>query len=481
MSELDLHLAYVPASLNVPCVRCGAPIKHDVVAIGARPPPLPTHLWAHWTCTTYNERRNMVAVVAMPGYYELNEDHQRQLVEDVDVARFESPCGRQTSPNSCTVARNGPFTPLSGDLLGAMYYMSMYDTYTAGGAPASTSQDIHVAAPPSVQPRTIPASSPEYLERTSAELSTSGPVTPRQGRCIDRAPWRYSKPVTSPNNPFMPYERQAAVPLHSGVQPVSPVTVDSHLHHVVSPQQPGLANLSADDSVLQSGALARCLEMEQTTLTPGDVAREFWRAVAESVKMMFVNALTGARSTIAPTLGAGGVLQRVAGRDCSAVICALIWATKQRMHGPLVSGITLILVPKHALMPWKACLAKYPGLRVYVNAKRIPGVHELPVTDVVVTTFAALKSCESVTWERLVIDEGDFLLDQKALYYSAVQRLKARSRWMLPARPLDVRNEMQLRSLCAALHLFGSLSEDFQTNGRLLATHRSAIVDKIVV
>ncbi len=109
------------------------------------------------------------------------------------------------------------------------------------------------------------------------------------------------------------------------------------------------------------------------------------------------------------------------------------------------SGPTLVICPLSVLGNWQREAARFaPSLQVRVlhGAQRpVPG--ELVTADVVLTTYATatrdVEPLAKIDWDRVVLDEAQYVKNSSGLTARAVRRLPARSRIALTGTPVENR------------------------------------------
>ncbi|KAK6380459.1 hypothetical protein LTS17_005649 [Exophiala oligosperma] len=192
----------------------------------------------------------------------------------------------------------------------------------------------------------------------------------------------------------------------------------------------------------------------------------------------YTNIATNFTFSKAPELASGGILADDMGLGKTIQIISLLMADPHRNGQP-----TLIIAPLGVMSNWshQASLhvrKKYtPRILTYHGAENKDlSREELQKYDLVITTYQtmtqelfpnrssepiktpAAKGLFSITWRRLVLDEGHQIRNPKTKMALAASKLDARSRWVLTGTPI-VNNLKDLYSHVKFLRLSGGLAE----------------------
>ena len=143
----------------------------------------------------------------------------------------------------------------------------------------------------------------------------------------------------------------------------------------------------------------------------------------------------------------GGCLADDMGLGKTAQVIALVLT---RLEAGADRGATLVVCPASVLPNWERELARFaPSLRVVRHhgpsrAKRADALARLaPPGTVVLTTYATLRSSQkvlqSVSWERVVLDEAQNIKNPSAAQSKAARGLPARHRFALTGTPVENR------------------------------------------
>ncbi|KIW97302.1 uncharacterized protein Z519_02694 [Cladophialophora bantiana CBS 173.52] len=201
----------------------------------------------------------------------------------------------------------------------------------------------------------------------------------------------------------------------------------------------------------------------------------------------YTNIATNFSLSEAPDLASGGLLADDMGLGKTIQIISLIMADPHKNEDP-----TLIVAPLSVMSNWSTQAAvhvknKYaPRILTYHgagNKELSPG--QLKEYDIVITTYqtmtqelfpygktAALptpasKGLFSVTWRRIILDEGHQIRNPKSKMSQAACTLQAKSRWILTGTPI-VNSLKDLYSHVKFLRLSGGLTEFEVFNSTLI-------------
>ncbi|RMZ83673.1 hypothetical protein DV738_g1016, partial [Chaetothyriales sp. CBS 135597] len=193
---------------------------------------------------------------------------------------------------------------------------------------------------------------------------------------------------------------------------------------------------------------------------------------------LYTNIATSFSITKAPDLASGGILADDMGLGKTLQMISLIMADPHKTKSP-----TLILCPLSVMSNWSGQAAhhihKNHAARVLTyhgqdNKKLSPA--EFEGYDIVITTYQTMAyelfergkdkpvsvptraGLFSITWRRIVLDEGHNIRNPKAKMSIAASTLMAESRWVLTGTPI-VNNLKDLYSHVRFLRLTGGMSE----------------------
>jgi SWI/SNF-related matrix-associated actin-dependent regulator of chromatin subfamily A3 len=205
-----------------------------------------------------------------------------------------------------------------------------------------------------------------------------------------------------------------------------------------------------------------------------DDAVQLWKAS----QGVYTNVATNFSVTKAPQLASGGILGDDMGLGKTIQIISLIMADPHKCKQP-----TLIVAPLSVMSNWTAQAALHVKTRY---APRIFTYHgqenkglspaQFEEYDIVITTYQTMsqelfpyghkealkvpsnKGLFSITWRRIVLDEGHQIRNLKAKMTIAACSLRASSRWVLTGTPI-VNSLKDLYSHVRFLGMSGGLSE----------------------
>ncbi|KAF1929812.1 uncharacterized protein M421DRAFT_419589 [Didymella exigua CBS 183.55] len=192
----------------------------------------------------------------------------------------------------------------------------------------------------------------------------------------------------------------------------------------------------------------------------------------------FTNVATN-YSVTNPKLASGGILADDMGLGKTIQVISLIMADKEL--GRRASGVadaTLILAPVSVMSNWTTQMKRHIKPEHALRTMFWHGTRKEPITpkqienyDVVISTYESVsadwysqKSSAlpkksgpfSITWRRIVLDEGHNIRNPKAKKTIAVSNLLAQSRWSLTGTPI-INNLKDLYSQVRFLRLSGGL------------------------
>ncbi|KIW20513.1 hypothetical protein PV08_01088 [Exophiala spinifera] len=318
-------------------------------------------------------------------------------------------------------------------------------------------------------------------ERKSREKAAAAMV--RKGNAVYdlQGPNRYSNFIPPNSAASQPPERMDQ--LLNGTSTFNPRDVEDMLHRI-----------GAGEDVLEKLPMAEQPKQLATRLLPyqlqglqwmldhefpelpqrsGDVV-QMWKKKGK----LYTNIATNFSFSQAPPLASGGILADDMGLGKTIQIISLVMADPHKDGQP-----TLIISPLSVMSNWshQASLhvrKKYtPRVLTYHGAEnKNLSREELQKYDLVVTTYQtmtqelfpnrssepirtpAAKGLFSMTWRRLVLDEGHQIRNPKAKMSLAASKLDAKSRWVLTGTPI-VNNLKDLYSHVKFLRLSGGLAE----------------------
>ncbi|KEF60565.1 uncharacterized protein A1O9_02126 [Exophiala aquamarina CBS 119918] len=216
------------------------------------------------------------------------------------------------------------------------------------------------------------------------------------------------------------------------------------------------------------------LDHESPKLPEADDVVQLWKKVGN----VYTNIATNFSITKAPQLARGGLLADDMGLGKTIQIISLIMADPNKDGSP-----TLIICPMSVMSNWKHQAAlhvrKQYAPRVFVyhgGANRNLRPKELKEYDIVITTYQTMTQelfpygiseprrtpskdgLFSITWRRIVLDEGHQIRNPKAKMSQAACTLQAQSRWILTGTPI-VNSLKDLFSHIKFLRLSGGVAE----------------------
>ena len=204
---------------------------------------------------------------------------------------------------------------------------------------------------------------------------------------------------------------------------------------------------------------------------------QLWKRSQDQGSKLFTNIATNfSVKGVDPTLASGGILADDMGLGKTIEIIALILSDIQTSETP-----TLIVAPLGLMSNWSGQIFQHvhsdKPLRVLTyhgNNKKSMSPAEFAEYDVVITTYGSLQSeyypCGtktppslptskglfSLTWRRVILDEGHSIRNPQTKSSLAASGLLAKSRWVLTGTPI-VNSLKDLYSLVRFLRLSGGL------------------------
>jgi SWI/SNF-related matrix-associated actin-dependent regulator of chromatin subfamily A3 len=180
-----------------------------------------------------------------------------------------------------------------------------------------------------------------------------------------------------------------------------------------------------------------------------------------------------------PKLASGGILADDMGLGKTIQVISLIMADKAlNCRAPGVADATLILAPVSVMSNWSTQMKRHIKPEHALRIMFWHGTRKEPITpkqienyDVVISTYESISSDWyshknttllrksgpfSITWRRVILDEGHHIRNPKAKKTIAVSNLLAQSRWSLTGTPI-VNNLKDLYSQVRFLRLSGGL------------------------
>lgn len=161
---------------------------------------------------------------------------------------------------------------------------------------------------------------------------------------------------------------------------------------------------------------------------------------------MYCNLASGFVTQSPPELCSGGILADDMGLGKTLQIISLIL-----VGGP---GSTLIVAPVGVMSNWKQQIERHvksdqaPSVLIYHGDRKMHA-KELMQYDVVITSYGRLAReldpkvqrallDQSVTWRRVVLDEGHTIRNARTKIALAACEIQAKSRWVLSGTPMYV-------------------------------------------
>ncbi|KAK5459678.1 hypothetical protein LTS15_003807 [Exophiala xenobiotica] len=317
-------------------------------------------------------------------------------------------------------------------------------------------------------------------ERKAREKAAAAMVQKGNAVFDHEGPNRYSNLNPYSENPTQP--RESMDQLLSGTSTFNPRDVqdvvskigagEDVLEKLPMVEQP--KELATNLLPYQRQGLQWLLDHESPNLPKGDDVVQMWKKNGK----LYSNIVTNFSFTKAPDLASGGILADDMGLGKTIQMIALIMADPHKDGQP-----TLIIAPLSVMSNWSHQAShhvkkKYlPRILTYHGREsKDMSPDELQNYDIVITTYQtmtqelfpsgaskpektpAAKGLFSVTWRRIVLDEGHQIRNPKAKMSLAACALEAKSRWVLTGTPI-VNNLKDLFSHVKFLRLSGGLSE----------------------
>ena len=180
-----------------------------------------------------------------------------------------------------------------------------------------------------------------------------------------------------------------------------------------------------------------------------------------------------------PKLASGGILADDMGLGKTIQVISLIMADKAlNRRAPDAADATLILAPVSVMSNWSTQMKRHIKPEHALRIMFWHGTRKEPITpkqienyDVVISTYESISSDWysqksttlprksgpfSITWRRVILDEGHHIRNPKAKKTIAVSNLLAQSRWSLTGTPI-VNSLKDLYSQVRFLRLSGGL------------------------
>ncbi|KIV91642.1 hypothetical protein PV10_06158 [Exophiala mesophila] len=224
----------------------------------------------------------------------------------------------------------------------------------------------------------------------------------------------------------------------------------------------------------QRQGLQWMLDHESPRPPTGDNVVQMWKKVGT----YYTNIATNFSVSKPPEFASGGLLADDMGLGKTIQIISLIMADPNKDGCP-----TLIISPLSVMSNWSQQAASHtkkkyaPRVLTYHGpGNRGQSAKELKGYDIVITTYQTMtqelfqygkstpektptkKGLFSLTWRRLVLDEGHQIRNPKAKMSQAASTLAAKSRWILTGTPI-VNNLKDLYSHVKFLRISGGLTE----------------------
>ncbi|RDI87292.1 hypothetical protein Vi05172_g2935 [Venturia inaequalis] len=207
---------------------------------------------------------------------------------------------------------------------------------------------------------------------------------------------------------------------------------------------------------------------------------QLWRRYDRDPNMLTNVASNFSVQSATLKLASGGILADDMGLGKTIQMISLIMADRESSHQKQgVSGASLILAPLSVMSNWSQQIERHVkpehALRVltYHGAKREKlDLKTISNYDVVITTYETMMSeffastrpvprasgLFSITWRRLILDEGHQIRNPRTKKAVAACSLPAQSRWVLTGTPI-VNTLKDLFSLVKFLGLSGGLDK----------------------
>ncbi|KZW02227.1 hypothetical protein EXIGLDRAFT_735704 [Exidia glandulosa HHB12029] len=197
-----------------------------------------------------------------------------------------------------------------------------------------------------------------------------------------------------------------------------------------------------------------CKRRNAIEMQVGEITRDMWRGRSANGQIRYRNLVTGATRDDLPQLSRGAIVQPQVGVNNTVVMCEFLASEMAP------ADLALIVAPPTSREKWKTCSAAHPKLVPAVDPALKTGPNALGGINVViigsddlVPALAGRSAIGTLSWAYLIVDGGDFLADpRQGMNVNAVTRLKAASRWALPAETMRL-TKTSVPAICAALKL----------------------------
>jgi SWI/SNF-related matrix-associated actin-dependent regulator of chromatin subfamily A3 len=241
----------------------------------------------------------------------------------------------------------------------------------------------------------------------------------------------------------------------------------------------------------QRQGLAWMLEKESPILPASDDSKQsiqLWKR-SDKKSNMFTNVATRFSTQSEPHLASGGILADDMGLGKTIQVISLIMASRElKVQLSGFSSATLIVSPLSVMSNWTQQIERHVkeefGLRVLVyhgNNRREFQAKNVSDWDVIITTYDTIRTehfgknskraettgLRAVKWRRIVLDEAHTIRNPAAKTTTAINALKAQSRWALTGTPI-VNSLKDLYSLVRFLGLSGGIETWELFNGAII-------------
>ncbi|KAK5272304.1 hypothetical protein LTR99_010593 [Exophiala xenobiotica] len=317
-------------------------------------------------------------------------------------------------------------------------------------------------------------------ERKAREKAAAAMVKKGNAVFDHEGPNRYSNLNPHSENPTQP--RESMDQLLRGTSTFNPRDVQDVVNKIGAgedvleklPMVEQPKELATNLLPYQRQGLQWLLDHESPNLPKGDDVVQMWKKNGK----MYSNIVTNFSFTKAPDLASGGILADDMGLGKTIQVISLIMADPHKDGQP-----TLIIAPLSVMSNWSHQASHHVKKKYLTRIFTYHGREskdmspaDLQNYDIVITTYQtmtqelfpsgaskpektpAAKGLFSVTWRRIVLDEGHQIRNPKAKMSLAACTLEAKSRWVLTGTPI-VNNLKDLFSHVKFLRLSGGLSE----------------------